>query len=123
MTRTIKEVTVKRFCDDTQHQQRAHLTDFLAACDFAYRRKTLNGLTPYEYISKIWTSEPDRAVLCPIQQMPGLNTRGCLDAAARYGFHVRKLPISRSPVAWLFSGWNWVPTTVSRPMTAVTAPA
>ncbi len=26
----------------------------------------------------------------------------------------RKLAISRRPVAWLFSGWNWVPITLSR---------
>ena len=36
--------------------------------------KTLNGLTPYEYICKIWTSEPDRFILNPIHQMPGLNS-------------------------------------------------
>jgi hypothetical protein len=35
--------------------------------------KTLGGLTPYEYICKIWTSEPDRFILDPIHQMPGLN--------------------------------------------------
>ena len=27
-------------------------------------------LTPYEYICKIWTSEPDRFILNPINQMP-----------------------------------------------------
>jgi hypothetical protein len=47
---------------------------FLAAYSLARRLKTLNGLTPYEYISKIWTSEPDRIILDPIHQMPGLNT-------------------------------------------------
>lgn len=36
--------------------------------------KTLNGLTPYEYIAKIWTSEPERFIVNPIHQMPGLNT-------------------------------------------------
>ena len=36
--------------------------------------KTLNGLTPYEYICKIWTSEPERFIIDPIHQMPGLNT-------------------------------------------------
>ena len=38
------------------------------------RLKSLGGLTPYEYICKIWTSEPDRFILDPIHQMPGLNT-------------------------------------------------
>ena len=47
----------------------------MAAYNFARRLKTLNGLTPYEYICKIWTSEPDRFILNPIHQMPGLNTR------------------------------------------------
>ena len=51
-----------------------HLADFLAACNFARRLKTLGGLTPYEYICKIWTSEPDRFIVNPIHQMPGLNT-------------------------------------------------
>ncbi|MGR3447477.1 MAG: IS481 family transposase, partial [Paracoccus sp. (in: a-proteobacteria)] len=55
-------------------QFRAHLTDFMAAYSFARRLKTLGGLTPYEYICKIRTSEPDRSILNPIHQMPGLNT-------------------------------------------------
>ncbi len=55
-------------------QLRTHLTDFMAAYNFARRLKTLSGLTPYEYIAKIWTSEPDRFIVDPIHQMPGLNT-------------------------------------------------
>jgi hypothetical protein len=50
-----------------------HLADFMAAYNVARRLKTLGGLTPYEYICKIWTSEPDRFILDPIHQMPGLN--------------------------------------------------
>ena len=53
---------------------RTHLADFLAAYNFARRLKTLGGLTPYEYVCKIWTSKPDRFILDPIHQMPGLNT-------------------------------------------------
>lgn len=49
------------------------LADFLDAYNFARRLKTLNGLTPYEYICKIWTSEPQRFIVDPIHQMPGLN--------------------------------------------------
>ncbi|EIE49374.1 hypothetical protein C357_19176, partial [Citreicella sp. 357] len=49
-------------------------SDCMAACNFARRLKTLSGLTPYEYICKISTSEPDRFILNPIHQMPGLNT-------------------------------------------------
>jgi hypothetical protein len=36
--------------------------------------KTLKGLTPYEFICKLWTKEPDRFILDPLHQMPGLNT-------------------------------------------------
>ena len=38
------------------------------------------------------------------------------------GFQPRKLAISLSPARWLFSGWNWVPSMLSRPMIAVTSP-
>jgi transposase InsO family protein len=74
MNRTIKDATVKRFHYESHDQLRTHLVDFLAAYNFARRLKTLSGLTPYEYISKIWTSEPDRFIIEPIHQMPGLNT-------------------------------------------------
>lgn len=74
MNRTIKDATVKRYHYDTHDQLRSHLADFLNAYNFARRLKTLSGLTPYEYICKTWTSEPDRFILNPIHQMPGLNT-------------------------------------------------
>ena len=66
--------TIKLFHYENHDQLRTHLADFLAAYNFARRLKTLGGLTPYEYICKIWTSEPDRFILDPIHQMPGLNT-------------------------------------------------
>lgn len=88
MNRTIKEgeadqktirwiaapLNVKRFHYDSHEQLRTHLEDFMAAYNFARRLKTLGGLTPYEYICKIWSSEPDRFILDPIHLMPGLNT-------------------------------------------------
>ena len=74
MNRKIKEATVKRYHYDNHDQLRTHLADLMAAYNFARRLKTLSGLTPYEYICKIWTSEPDRFNLNPIHQMPGLNT-------------------------------------------------
>jgi len=46
----------------------------MPAYNFARRLKTLSGLTPYEYITRIWTSEPDRFIVDLIHQMPGLNT-------------------------------------------------
>jgi transposase InsO family protein len=74
MNRTIKDATVRRYHYDRHDQLRGHLQDFLAAYNFARRLKTLGGLTPYEFICKIWTSEPKRFRLNPIHQMPGLNT-------------------------------------------------
>lgn len=74
MNRTIKEATVKRFFYDTHEQLKAHLSDFIAAYNFARRLKTLRGLTPYEAICKLWIHDPDRFTLDPIHQMPGLNT-------------------------------------------------
>jgi len=74
MNRTIKEATVKRFHYEHHDQLRTHLTDFIAAYNFVRRLKTLNGLTPYEYICKVWTSERDRFTVNPIHQMLGLNT-------------------------------------------------
>ena len=75
MNRTIKEATVKRFHYESHDQLRTHLADFMAAYNFGRRLKTLGGLTPYElHIAKIWTSEPDRFIVNPIHQMPGLST-------------------------------------------------
>src|SRR3954453_13982912 len=71
MNRTIKDATVKRYHYDDHDQLRRHLADFLAAYNFARRLKTLKGLTPYEFVSKCWTSEPDRFTLNPLHQMPG----------------------------------------------------
>ena len=72
--RTIKDATVKRFHYDDHDHLRTHLADVMAAYKFARRLKTRGGLTPYKYICKIWTSEPDRFILNPIQQMPGLDS-------------------------------------------------
>ena len=74
MNRTIKEATVKRFHYEDHMQFEAHLADFVSAYNFARRLKTLGGLTPYEFICKCWTNEPERFRLDPIHQMPGLNT-------------------------------------------------
>jgi hypothetical protein len=48
-------------------------TVLLAAYNFARRLKPLGGLTPYDYICKIWTSEPERCIHDPIQQKPGMS--------------------------------------------------
>lgn len=72
--RTIKEATVQSYHYRSHDPLRTHLGDFMAAYNFARRHKTLTRLTPYEYICKIWASEPDRFSLNPVHQMPGLNT-------------------------------------------------
>jgi transposase InsO family protein len=74
MNRTIKEATVQRYHYDRHDQFEAHLADFINAYNYARRLKTLKGLTPYEYICKCWTSQPERFKLNPLQKMPGLNT-------------------------------------------------
>lgn len=73
MNRTIKDATVKRFHYDDHDQLKRHLADFISAYNFGRRLKTLKGLTPYEFICKCWTSEPERFILDPLHQMPGLN--------------------------------------------------
>ena len=74
MNRSIKDATIKRYHYDDHGQLRGHLNDFINANNYARRLKTLGGLTPYEYICKTWTNEPERFNLSPIHQMPGLNT-------------------------------------------------
>ena len=73
MNRTIKEATVKRYHYDSHRQLKTHLHDFIGAYNFGRRLKTLKGLTPFEYICKIWTNEPKRFILDPHHQMLGLN--------------------------------------------------
>ncbi len=73
--RTIKDATVKHSHYNGHDKVRARLADFMAAFHIARRLKTLNGLTPYEYVCKVWTSAPDRFILNPIRQVPGLNNQ------------------------------------------------
>lgn len=73
MNRTIKDATVKRYFYEAHAELRRRLADFVAAYNFARRLKTLKGLTPYEFICKLWTKEPERFILDPLQKMPGRN--------------------------------------------------
>lgn len=59
MNRTIKDATGKRYHYDSHDQLRTHFADVRDAYNFARRLKKLSGLTPYKYICKIWTLEPD----------------------------------------------------------------
>ncbi|MGJ0504077.1 MAG: IS481 family transposase, partial [Methylocystis sp.] len=51
-----------------------HLAAFMAAYNFAKRLKTLRGLTPHEYVCKIWKAEPAVFNKNPIQLTSGLYT-------------------------------------------------
>ncbi|QKD88187.1 IS481 family transposase [Xanthomonas axonopodis pv. vasculorum] len=74
MNRTIKQATVKRFHYDDHAQLQQHVANFIDAYNYGRRLKALKGLTPYEFICKQWTSEPERFKVNPIHLMPGLNT-------------------------------------------------
>ena len=71
MNRTIKEATVKRYHYGSHDQFRSHLTDFVGAYNYARRLKTLRGLTPYEFVVKCWTEQPERFRINPIHHTPG----------------------------------------------------
>lgn len=73
MSRITKYATIKRFYYETHDQLREHLANFVAAYNFAKRLKTLNGLTPYEFICKCWTTEPRCFTSNPHHQIPGPN--------------------------------------------------
>ena len=59
MNRTIKEAAVHRYYYQSHEQLQEHLDTFLCAYNFAKRLKTLNGLTPYQFIVKSWAEKPD----------------------------------------------------------------
>jgi transposase InsO family protein len=73
MNRTIKEATVKRYHYSSHDGLKTHLQSFLMAYNFARRLKTLKGLTPYEYICKLWSEDPDRFIINPHHHTVGLN--------------------------------------------------
>jgi Integrase core domain len=73
MNRTIEEATVQRFYYESHQRLRRHLANFVAAYNFGRRLKALKGLTPFDYTCKSWTSQPEKFILNPLQQMPGLN--------------------------------------------------
>ena len=75
MNRTLKDATVKRYHYETHGQLNAHLEAFLMAYNFAKRLKTLRGLTPHEYICKIWAAEPNRFRINPTHHTAGLYSR------------------------------------------------
>jgi transposase InsO family protein len=74
MNRTIKDATVRRYHHTGHEQLRAHLADFVNAYNHAKRLKTLRGLTPFEFIAKRWTDEPERFRLNPLHHTTGPNS-------------------------------------------------
>ena len=73
MNRTLKDATVRRYHYTGHDELRAHLQLFLDAYNHARRLKALRGLTPYEFICRAWTKEPERFRLDPLHHTPGLN--------------------------------------------------
>jgi hypothetical protein len=65
MNRTLKEATAKQYYYQTHQYLKEHLYTFLMAYNFAKCLKSLKGLTPYEYICKIWQQEPERFTINP----------------------------------------------------------
>jgi hypothetical protein len=74
MNRTLKEATVKKYYYQAHEHLKTHMHSFLMAYNYARRLKTLKGLTPYEYICKIWTKQPERFNINPFQHTAGLNS-------------------------------------------------
>ena len=64
---------LKRYYYASRAQLTAHLRNLINAYSYGYRLETLRGLTPYEYICKCWTTEPDCFTLNPQHQMPKSN--------------------------------------------------
>jgi hypothetical protein len=74
MNRTLKEATVQRYYYDTHQQLQEHLQAFLMAYNLAKRLKTLNGLTPYEFICQQWQKQPDLFLQNPFHHTLALDT-------------------------------------------------
>ena len=66
MQRTIMDATVNRFHYDSHDHLRRHLQNVVDAYNFGRRLKALKGLTPYEFICRAWTKEPERFGFDPI---------------------------------------------------------
>lgn len=74
MNRTLKDATVYRYYYDTHQQLQEHLQTFLMAYNLAKRLKTLDGLTPFEYICQQWQKQPDLFLQNPFHHTLGLYT-------------------------------------------------
>jgi hypothetical protein len=73
MHRTLKAATVPKDYYQTHQLLKEPLQAFLMAYNFAKRLKTLQGLTPDEYICPCWQKEPERFTINPYRHTVGLN--------------------------------------------------
>ena len=64
----------RRYHYGSHAQLKAHIHAFLMAYNFAKRLKTLKGITPYEHVCKLWTTQPNRFRLNPLHHTVGLNS-------------------------------------------------
>ena len=71
--KTIKEATVHRYYYESKTSLQEHLQAFINAYNFAKRLKSLNGLTPWEFIIKEWKSEPKLFRITPTPYNVGRN--------------------------------------------------
>ena len=76
MTRTIKDATVKCYHYESHNQLRQHLQLFIDAYNYARRLNRLKRLTPYEYVARIWTEEPNRFKPGPYHHSAGTKHLG-----------------------------------------------
>ncbi len=68
------DFTAVRTAQLTGISVRSLMRSFTMVYNFARRHKTLKGLTPYEYICKIWINEPERFNVNTFQYIVGLNS-------------------------------------------------
>ncbi len=61
---------------DSQTSLQEHLQTFIDAYNFAKRLKSLNGLTPWEFIVKVWKSNPKSFKIKSDPYNLGLDTDG-----------------------------------------------
>jgi transposase-like protein len=71
MNRTIQEATVNKYYYEDHEELDKHIRCFIEAYNYGKRLKTLKGLTPYEYILKIWEDEPERFAVNPHHHTSG----------------------------------------------------
>ena len=70
MNRTLKDATVERYHYGSHDELRHHLQLFVDAYNYGRRLKTLRGLTPYEFVCKVWTEAASSVQARPVTPHP-----------------------------------------------------